>query len=201
MRIVLYGGSFNPPHLGHLHAARAAEEALQPDLFLVVPDRVPPHKELAENSPSPEERMEMCKIAFRSLPSAEISNIELERIGKSYTADTVADMRKRFPADELVLVIGSDMLLSFRQWYNYRYILSECTLAVAERENGEADDLEKAADVLRREDHARIIRLIYKPYPASSTDIREDLASGKCPVGLDAEVYRFIRENRLYFAG
>ena len=201
MRIVLYGGSFNPPHLGHLHAARAAEEALQPDLFLVVPDRVPPHKELAENSPSPEERMEMCKIAFRSLPSAEISNIELERIGKSYTADTVADMRKRFPADELVLVIGSDMLLSFRQWYNYRYILSECTLAVAEREDGESDELEQMADLLRREDGARIVHLIYKPYPASSTEIREELASGRCPAGLDPEVYRYIRENKFYLAG
>lgn len=201
MRIVLYGGSFNPPHLGHFQAARAAAEALQPDLFLVVPDRVPPHKELAENSPSPEARMEMCKIAFRSLPSAEISNIELKRIGKSYTADTVADMRKRFPLDELVLVIGSDMLLSFRQWYNYRYILSECTLAVAEREDGEADELEQMADLLRREDGAKIVHLFYKPFPASSTEIREELASGKCPAGLDPEVYRYIRENKFYFAG
>ena len=184
MRIVLYGGSFNPPHLGHLHAARAAEEALQPNLFLVVPDRVPPHKELAENSPSPEARMKMCKIAFRSLPSVEISNVELKRTGKSYTADTVTDMRKRFPLDELVLVIGSDMLLSFRQWYNYRYILSECTLAVAEREDG-----------------AKIVHLIYKPYPASSTEIREELASGRCPAGLDPEVYRYIRENKFYLAG
>ena len=201
MRIVLYGGSFNPPHLGHLHAARAAEEALQPDLFLVVPDRVPPHKELAENSPSPEARMKMCKIAFRSLPSVEISNVELKRTGKSYTADTVTDMRKRFPLDELVLVIGSDMLLSFRQWYNYRYILSECTLAVAEREDGESDELEQMADLLRREDGARIVHLIYKPYHASSTEIREELASGKCPAGLDPEVYRYIRENKFYLAG
>ena len=72
---------------------------------------------------------------------------------------------------------------------------------MAEREDGEADELEQMADLLRREDGAKIVHLFYKPFPASSTEIREELASGKCPAGLDPEVYRYIRENKFYLAG
>ena len=201
MSIVLYGGGFNPPHLGHLSAADCAWEQLRPQRFLVVPDGTPPHKPLPKTTPDADTRFALCRLAFASRPWAELWDLALRREGPCYMIDTVRELQQQIADEEWYLLLGADMLLSFRQWYNYRYILSECTLAVAERENGEADDLEKAADVLRREDHARIIRLIYKPYPASSTDIREDLASGKCPVGLDAEVYRYIRENRLYFAG
>ena len=93
MRIAIYGGSFNgsfnPPHIGHAEAARAASKALEPDKFLIIPTNTPPHKELEANSPSPEQRLEFCRLAFGDIPGVEVSDMELRREGKSYTADTV----------------------------------------------------------------------------------------------------------------
>ena len=198
MRIAIYGGSFNPPHHGHVRCAQAAAEFLRPDLFLIIPDYLPPHKDLAENSPPPEARLAMCKIAFRTVTTAYVSDLEFQRVGRSYTADTVKDLRQRYPEDELFLVIGSDMLFSFQEWYNYRYILSECTLVVAAREDGESEELHDAVQSLQKEAQAKILLLTYEPYPASSTEIREALANGREPAGLDAKVSRFIRQNGYY---
>ena len=93
MRIAFYGGSFNPPHEGHVRCAQAAADFLLPDLFLIVPDYLPPHKQLAENSPPPEARLEMCRIAFRSITAACVSDLELQRVGRSYTSDTMKELR------------------------------------------------------------------------------------------------------------
>ena len=198
MKIAIYGGSFNPPHLGHVRCAQSAAEFLHPDLFLIIPDYLPPHKDLAENSPPPEARLEMCRIAFRSVTAASVSDLEFQRVGRSYTADTVKNLRQTYPEDDLFLVIGSDMLFSFREWYHYRYILSECTLTVAAREDGESEALTLAIRSLRQEDQAGIRLLTYKPYPASSTEIRQALAEGQIPPGIDAEVYRYIRQHNFY---
>ena len=77
MRIAVYGGSFNPPHLGHVAAARAAIEALRPDRLLVMPTNTPPHKQLERNSPSPAERLKLCRLAFGEIPGAEVSDMEM----------------------------------------------------------------------------------------------------------------------------
>ena len=94
MRIVVYGGSFNPPHLGHVEAARTVSAELAPDKFLIIPTNVSPHKMLAEGSPEPRARLEMCRLAFAGIPGAEISDMELQREGKSYTAQTVEELRR-----------------------------------------------------------------------------------------------------------
>ena len=99
MRIVVYGGSFNPPHLGHVEAARTVSAELAPDKFLIIPTNVSPHKMLAEGSPEPRARLEMCRLAFADIPGAEISDMELQREGKSYTAQTVEELRHSFPDD------------------------------------------------------------------------------------------------------
>ena len=83
MRIAIYGGSFNPPHVGHVEAARSVYAELKPDRFLIIPTNIPPHKELEENSPSPEERLEYCRLAFGEIPGAEISDMEIRREGRS----------------------------------------------------------------------------------------------------------------------
>ena len=198
MRIAFYGGSFNPPHAGHVRCAQAAADFLLPDLFLIIPDYLPPHKLLAENSPSPEARLEMCRIAFRSVTAACVSDLELQRVGRSYTSDTIRELRLKYPEDELFLVIGSDMLFTFPEWHEYRFILSQCTLVVASRMDGESEELSRAVQCLREEESAKILLLSYEPYPASSTEIRKALAEGKHPAGLDEEVYRYIRENSYY---
>ena len=93
MKIAIYGGSFNPPHLGHVEAARTVASALAPDRLLIVPASVPPHKELADGSPTAQQRLELCRLAFADIPGAEISEMELRREGKSYSYDTVRLLR------------------------------------------------------------------------------------------------------------
>ena len=99
MDIAIYGGSFNPPHLGHREAVITALEKLNPDLLLIIPDHEPPHKEMKEGSPSPEQRLELCRLTFSDLEKVEISALELERSGKSYTYDTVVSLRELYPDD------------------------------------------------------------------------------------------------------
>ena len=124
MKICIYGGSFNPPHLGHTAALRAVRAAIEPDVTLVIPDRIPPHKELTPGSPEPSERLLMTMLAFSSEPGVEVSDMELHRSGKSYTVDTVRELRDCNPDAELYLVVGTDMLTTFEQWHDYRALLA-----------------------------------------------------------------------------
>ena len=89
MKIGIYGGTFNPPHLGHVKAARAAFESLGLDKLLVIPSGVPPHKPLPEGSPSGRERLELARLAFQEAPGAEVCALEVEAEGVSYTVDTL----------------------------------------------------------------------------------------------------------------
>ena len=181
MKIAIYGGSFNPPHIGHAEAARAACEALKPDKFLIIPTSTPPHKELEKNSPSPEQRLEFCRLAFADIPGAEVSDLELRREGKSYTADTVDELREEYPGAEICLVMGTDMFLSFKTWYRWQYMLACCTLAVLSREDFDRREIERFKQELERENEASVIIIPHTPLPMSSTEIR-----GKLRLGLGA---------------
>ena len=128
MKIGIYGGTFNPPHLGHLAAARAAIDALGLDKLLIVPDAVPPHKALPEGTPAAEHRLAMAeKLADALLlpKVAQASDLELTREGKSYTADTVAAVRAQEPDAELWLLMGTDMFLTLHRWYHPEEILKQ----------------------------------------------------------------------------
>ena len=175
MRIAVYGGSFNPPHLGHIEAARSVMRSLRPDRFLIVPASTPPHKALAEDSPTPAQRSELCRLAFAEIPQAEVSEIELHREGKSYTYDTVLQLRREYPEAELCLVIGTDMLVSFEEWYHFRFLLENCTLAVLSRAEEDGEELREKAEALRAEYDAKIVLLPHEPLEASSEKIRERL--------------------------
>ena len=110
MNIGVYGGTFDPPHWGHITAARAAMEQLGLDKLVLIPDRMPPHKALPEGSASPEQRLEMAALATAELGKrAEVSDRELRRSGPSYTSDTLAALRREYPEDTLWLLMGSDM--------------------------------------------------------------------------------------------
>ena len=116
-KIGIYGGTFNPPHLGHVLAAKAAKEALGLDKVLLVPDAQPPHKALPEGSPSPEQRVEMARLAAEGEPWLEVSALELSRPGKSYTSDTLRALSGKYPGDTLYLLMGTDMFLSLHTWH------------------------------------------------------------------------------------
>lgn len=200
MRIVVYGGSFNPPHLGHVEAARTVSAELAPDKFLIIPTNVSPHKMLAEGSPEPRARLEMCRLAFADIPGAEISDMELQREGKSYTAQTVEELRHSFPDDELVLVMGTDMFLSFETWYRFEYLLENCTLAVLARDEDEDVQLRRQRDALAEKYGARVIILKHDPVAASSSDIRERLRFGIGSELLPDSVYSEIIRRHYYDA-
>lgn len=200
-KIGIFGGSFNPPHLGHILAVREFREKLALDRVVLIPASVPPHKRLAENSPTPLQRLEMTKLAVGALPYAEVLDLELTRQGASYTADTVELLRQRYPSEELYLLMGTDMFLSFDRWYCPEHIAREVTLAVAHRSEDDADELNACAQRLAEQLGARIawVRNDYLPY--SSTSVRAMLAFGAAKPYLTPEVLNYILKNRLYYTG
>ena len=200
MRIALYGGSFNPPHLGHVEAARTVAEALKPDRFLILPANMPPHKELEPGSPDGQQRLELCRMAFRDVPKAEVSDWEILREGKSYTADTVEALRKIYPEDEIFLTLGADMFLCLEQWYRFEYLVEQCTLAVFCREGGEEEALRRCGEGLERRWGARWLLLPHEPLPMSSGEIRHRLKFRLGADALDDAVYGCIVKNGYYDA-
>lgn len=200
MRIAIYGGSFNPPHLGHAEAARTVCEELKPDIFFIIPDNIPPHKEPDENSPTAAQRLELCRLAFADIPGVVVSDIETSRVGKSYSADTVRLLRERYPEDEFTLVVGTDMLLCFDEWYQFEYLLSECRLAVLPRDDFHDRELEEKIRALETEHGARITLLTHTPLEMSSSEIRERLKLRLRAGLLDDRVYSLIIREGWYDA-
>ena len=200
MNIAIYGGSFNPPHLGHTEAARTALQQLQPERFLIIPDNVNPNKDVVPGSPSPEERMELCKLAFRDLDRAEISDMELVRGGRSYTSDTLERLRGQYPHDDFTLVLGADLLLKLEDWYRFRYIIENCTLAVLSREEGGDRETEEMCEHLRRDYGARVKVLEHVPIPMSSENIRQRLRMRRGADMLEPAVYAEIIRHGWYEA-
>ena len=199
MRIAVYGGSFNPPHLGHVEAAKSVCRQLSPDKLYIIPTSTPPHKELEADSPDGEERLCLCRLAFADIPCAEFSDMEIKRGGRSYTSDTLDALRQQFPDAELFLVVGTDMFLSFRTWHCYQHIFTLCTVCVLARESDDRDEICDFAAELEQEG-ARVRILRHEPLEMSSTEIREKLRMGLgCDMLPDA-VYRRIIRLRHYGA-
>ena len=197
MRLLIYGGTFNPPHLGHADALSCAAEALGADRSLVVPAGIPPHKALAEGSPSAEERLRLCKLAFQE---ANVTPMELQREGKSYTVDTLREISRENPGAELYFLVGTDMLLYMEQWHEFREIFSLCTLAALPRADGDLAEIERYAAYLRSTYRARIEIIPKTPLPMDSTALRAALPQRGGADRLCDAVYSEIIRCRLYGA-
>ena len=200
MDIAIYGGSFNPPHLGHREAVITALEALKPDRLLIMPDHEPPHKEMEAGSPTPEERLALCRMTFGDLDGVEISALELERSGKSYTYDTVCDLEVMYPQARLTLIIGTDMLLSFEEWYHFEYLMEHCRIAALARDLEDDGILRETAERFRKEYGAEILLLDHAPLPMSSTELREMLHRRLGAEEIQADAYAEIIRRRYYDA-
>lgn len=172
MNIGLFGGTFNPPHVGHSAAARACIGALSLDRLIFMPAGVPPHKKLPEYSATPNQRLQMVRLAAKDVPGAVVSDLELRRGGTSYTADTVLTLREQYPAAALWLVVGTDMLESFHRWRRPEDIVRACALAVVARDDRPRRELEEAAQRLRDRFGAQVRIIDAPPVPASSTEVR-----------------------------
>ena len=197
-RIGIYGGTFNPPHIGHLQAAQQVITALGLTKLLVIPDRIAPHKVLPANSATPEQRLDMLRLATAACPGMEVSDLELNREGVSYTYQTVLELKAAYPQAELVLLMGTDMFLSFQSWRHPEIILENATLGIFYRgDKGEAAAIEeKKAEM---ESQGAKIELVKNDIVnISSTQMRRLLAFRCAGEFLPEGVLDYIRENRLY---
>ena len=200
MKLAIYGGSFNPPHLGHAAAIRAVLEAIRPDELRVIPAATPPHKKLAAGSPDASERLRMAQQAFAGIPGVTVSDMEIRRKGKSYTADTIRALKRENAGAKLYLVIGTDMLETFTEWYDFAYILRSVTLVALARDFGEQEQVKSAAAKLRKEHGAHVRVLTSEPLPVSSTQLRMLLPMRHGREFLSDAVYAEIIRKRLYGA-
>lgn len=198
MRIGIFGGTFNPPHLGHKRLAESIFEEVGLDKILIIPTAMPPHKQ-GNDLASEEDRLMMCSLLFNEA-YCEVSTLELKRGGKSYTVDTVSELKRLYPDDELFLIIGSDMLLSFHRWYCYEEILESVTLCVATRENViSVDVLKSYVGQSLGLDEDKVIFSSVKAFECSSTEIRKLIKEDDKADGLiSQDLYQFISDRGLY---
>jgi len=192
-KLGIFGGTFNPPHIGHARLAEHFVEKLGLDRLLVIPTAQPPHKEAKELADS-SDRINMCMLGF---PDALVSDIEIARGGKSYTYDTLCEIKALYPEYELYFIIGSDMLLSFDRWYKSEEILDMVTICAADRQ--EENSLLKAHGVPECFNGKRLVVSELIPFEVSSTEIRELVRKGESTDGLlDPAVRAYIDERGLY---
>ena len=201
MNIGIYGGTFDPPHIGHVTAARAAMEVLGLDKLVLVPDAQPPHKALPEGGAAPRQRYDMAVLATAALGKrAEVSDMELRRSGVSYTADTLAALREQYPDDTLYLLMGSDMFLSLHNWRRPEVIMAMAHIAPFSRE-AEDESAAFAAQSARLErEFGAQVTVVPNPQVVelSSTEVRAALAQGGGEDLLPPPVWGYIRREHLY---
>ena len=201
MKVGIFGGTFNPIHKGHIGAAYAFLSAVEPDKLLVIPTKIPPHKVITSDD-DPEIRLEMTARAFSEDKEyegrIEVSDIEIRSEGKSYTYYTLQKL-KAMGYDDLYLYCGTDMLLTFDQWFRFEDILSTCTLAYASRLESACPEASEKIAMLRERYGARILEIPLDPIEISSSEIREMIRKGEdASAYLSPAVIDFISERGLY---
>ncbi len=212
MKIGILGGTFNPPHLAHLRCAEEALAACALDLVLFVPAHDPPHKPLA-GAVSFEQRCHMVRLAIAGHPAFQLSLVEGERSGKSYSVDTLSRLSQLYPDDQLHFIIGSDSFLELGLWHRYAELVRLCHLIVMERPGREITDPLAALPVAIRGEFrysSETRHLLHTcgtgirfvtgtPLPISSTDIRALAAAGQ-PLSqlVPPSVEDYLRTQRIY---
>ena len=200
MRTGIYGGTFNPIHMGHLHLLEGFIRRLPLDRVLLIPTGTPPHKQ-AHALASAKQRLDMCRLAVAGITEApvELCEIELRRPGKSYTADTLEGLRALYPADDFFLLMGEDMFMTVDSWYRPETIMALAALCCTPRSQDGLGDLNKKKKQLERDFSARCFVEAIPYFPASSTQVRELAARGESLEGLEPPaVADYIKENGLY---
>jgi nicotinate-nucleotide adenylyltransferase len=175
-RVGILGGTFNPPHVAHLVCAQEARDQLGLDRVLLMPVLAPPHKQVPDD-PGAEARLDLCRVAVAGDPSFEVSALELEREGPSYTVDTLRVLHDREPGDELTFIVGGDMAESLPSWREPREVLRLARLAVTQRDELRAEQLVQTLNPLH--DGSRVTFFTMPRLDISSTDLRRRIAEGR----------------------
>jgi len=197
-RIGIYGGTFNPPHTGHISAARYAVEALGLSALIMIPSCISPHKQNTCPDTTPEQRYEMVKRSVETEDKITVSDLELRRGGVSYTYETLAQLREQYPDAELVLLLGSDAFLGFDHWKCPEKILQNASLAVLHRgERGEERMIAAKKEDL--ESWGAQVYVLQNPVTQiHSEDLRRMLTFRCAEPFLPTGVGEYIRQNGLY---
>ena len=204
--ICILGGTFDPVHFGHLRPALDVQQALEIPCVHLLPCRVPPHRDPPQGSP--EQRLELLRLAVADEPALDIDTRELDREGPSYMVDTLESLRAEKGEKSLCLALGMDALLGLQSWYRWREIAKLCHLVVMQRPGRQwpkqgalADLVSKASTGALRQLHERPAGCIFgvpvTQMAVSSTRIRGLLAAGKSPRYLlpDAVLNRIKQEK------
>jgi nicotinate-nucleotide adenylyltransferase len=196
-RIGILGGTFNPPHIGHLVCAQEAYVQLGLDRVVLMPVSAPPHKEIPED-PGADVRLEMCRLAVAGDERLDVSDLEVARGGSSFTVDTLREIHAANPGDELTFIVGGDMAQSLPTWREPEALLSLATLGVAERAGAARADIAARLAPLHGEEGR--VRFFEMPrIDVSSSFLRRRVSEGK-PIRyyVSDEVAQFIGARRLY---
>ncbi|HJQ52566.1 MAG TPA: nicotinate-nucleotide adenylyltransferase [Gemmatimonadaceae bacterium] len=191
MRVGVFGGTFDPPHVGHLLLASDAREALNLDRLIFIPAGAQPFK--INNPPvaSAQDRLEMVRLAVADDANYSVDDAEIERKGLSYTVDTLEQLATRYPSGKLFLLLGEDALAAFDQWREPDRIRELAALAVMRRDGGSTAAVKSVPD--------GVVEVSTRRVDVSSTEIRARLRAGKSIKGFVPEsVERFIEARGLY---
>jgi nicotinate-nucleotide adenylyltransferase len=197
VRIGILGGTFNPPHLGHLICAQEAYLQLELDRVTLIPARIPPHKQV-EDEPGAQHRLELCRLAIRGDEERfEVSDLEIGRDGPSYTVDTLEELHSSAPDHELFLIVGGDIAAGLPNWHRPEDVLSLATLAVAKRRGTSRAAVDDALGALRGGERTQFFRM--PRIGISSTMLRQRARSGE-PIRyyVPDAVESYIGRHRLY---
>ena len=194
-RVGIFGGTFNPPHIGHVASAKCFFEQMKLDELLIIPTFIPPHKAY-ESSVSCDQRLAMCHLAFDDIPSAVVSDMEIKRGGASYTYITLEELCA--PDKELYFLCGTDMILSMDQWKNPEIIFSLAKICYIRRENEVLNDsiINEKCDEYISKYKAEIFKICADVIDISSSEIRNDDLKSK--TFLPPAVYNYVMEMELY---
>lgn len=198
MRVALFGGTFDPPHLGHLAIAKAAADAFQLDSVLFAPVGLQPLKTNYPTSPF-EDRLAMVRLACKIDHRFHVSLVDAPRADgtPNYTAETLATLRQQMPDATLFNMVGADSFLTLRQWHESDLLLTLAEWIVVGRPGSSLDDLSSLRLTPEQRSHVRLLTTVHEDI--SATKLRQRLAAGDpCQNLLPSEVEQYIRQHRLY---
>lgn len=198
----ILGGTFNPPHVGHLALAQSARAQLGLDRVLLMPANIAPNKPASPEDPGPEHRLRMCALAAATVPGVRACALEIERGGVSYTVDTIEAIHDEHPDAELTLILGADTARTLPSWREPQRLLELARVAVAERDGLDVSSVRSALGELGEPGAAaEIVALGMERVDVSSSLVRERAGAGEPVEGLVGEqVARYIAAHRLYGA-
>ena len=194
MYICVFGGTFNPFHIGHYEILKALQSDESVEKILLMPDRLPPHK-TSEFLIDDETRIEMCRLASKDFPKCQLCLIEFEREGKSYTVDTVKLLKERYPHKDFAFAIGGDMFVSFKLWRKYEELIKMLSFFVFNRSATDPEEFHNVFEELTEEGMKIILKDDIIP-AVSSTELRQEFENNKDLI--PEKIYKFLKEGGVY---